>query len=311
MNARDLTRIIALSALLAQCTPHLAVAERMAQAQFSPEEIKWLDRPWEYRYLMYVTWYWKLEVSWAEKRMQEVKSDRSFQPWKPLFEPRSVLRIDQGISKLGDQISIIVIEFDKDGRVLNHSGGRTPLIGRVSRHQEILLTTSKGGETIEYPFANWFLGLGDISTHWAPGVCSTDATPSPFDSKRTSYLYGPKFDVTPASPTVGCREWAYQLYAPDRPYIDITSYVPKRLDPNGPGAYIEEIIGWARFGDHKPVIGLHRKTWYCLHDCPSGSEPGIIPDITAWARRNGWRPPKPPTRVPVFPDPPARSGIYP
>lgn len=276
-----------------------------------PTAIEWLQSPWEYRYLMYLTRNWSNEQAWAAERASDRETDADRLEWMPLFKPTSSFRIDQRSPGLGDTISVVVIEFDRDGRVVTPSNRGFTLVGRINKFQEIFLTSDNGSKALRFPFAYWFLGLGDISTHWAPGVCSTDATPSPFDSKRTGYLYGPKFDVTPASPTVGCREWAYQLYAPDRPYIDVTSYVPKHLDPNGPGAYIEEIIGWARFGDHKPVIGLHRATWYCLHDCPGGSEPGIIPDITAWARKNGWRPPKPPTRVPVYPDPPARSGTYP
>ncbi len=109
----------------------------------------------------------------------------------------------------------------------------------------------------------------------------------------------------------GCREWAYQIKEPGRPYIDVTSYIPKRFDDYGPGTYIHETIGWARFEDHKPIIGKHEYLWYCLHDCPGDDLPGVIPDIKAWAAKNGWKAPQPPTRVPVFPDPPAKSGYYP
>ncbi|MBX9901413.1 MAG: hypothetical protein K2Y28_11585, partial [Burkholderiaceae bacterium] len=66
--------------------------------------------------------------------------------------------------------------------------------------------------------------------------------------------------------------------------------------------YIRKFLGWARFGDKKPVIGKHIKTWVCLLDCPNGDKPGIIPDIKKWAKKNGWTIPKPPEKQPQFPD---------
>jgi hypothetical protein len=123
-------------------------------------------------------------------------------------------------------------------------------------------------------------------------------------------LYGKLFKPDEFSTTFGCREWAYQLYDDARPYIDVTSYVPKGKTFEH-GTYIREFIGWGRFGDKKPIIGKHRAVWYCLYDCPNGEQPGPIADIKAWAQKNGWPVPKPPTKVPTFPDPPAKAGTYP
>jgi hypothetical protein len=90
----------------------------------------------------------------------------------------------------------------------------------------------------------------------------------------------------------------------------VTSYVREgKVYPKY--TYIRDFIGWARFGDKKPVIGKHEKDWYCLHDCPAGEKPGLIADIKAWSTKNGWTVPKPPTKAPTFVDPPARAGTYP
>ena len=102
----------------------------------------------------------------------------------------------------------------------------------------------------------------------------------------------------------------------ERPYIDVTSYVPKepRNSPHNSyphGTYTLPLIGWGTFDRQKPVIGKHADTWYCLHECPGGEQPGPITDIAAWAQANGWAPPKPPTRMPVFTDDPRRRGRYP
>ncbi len=113
----------------------------------------------------------------------------------------------------------------------------------------------------------------------------------------------------------GCREWSYQLQSSSRPYIDVTSYVPKPKKgdktPYKHGSYIGEVVGWGTFGVKKPVIGKYADTWYCLHDCPGEDKPGKIEDIDMWARRNGCTAPKPPMRMPVFVDDPRKRGTYP
>jgi hypothetical protein len=124
------------------------------------------------------------------------------------------------------------------------------------------------------------------------------------------YLYGSLFKADEYSTTFGCREWASQLYDPARPYIDVTSYVPVARSTSYE-SFIRPFIGWARAGDKKPVIGKHESAWYCLHDCPGDDRPGVILDISRWAAANGWKTPKPPTKVPTFPDPPTVPGFYP
>jgi hypothetical protein len=211
---------------------------------------------------------------------------------------------------IDEPFSIIQIAFDKDGFVTTPNAESAPLRGRIDRIQSVVLSMGEEPRNLEYLIAFWFTGLGDVSTHWAPAICVSDQKPDAAQVRSDGYLYGRLFKPHAQSTTFGCREWAYQLYDPERPYIDVTSYVPK--DEYFPeGSYVREFIGWARFGDKKPVIGKHGKTWLCFHDCPGGDKPGAIPDIKAWAARNGWNVPKPPTKAPTFPDPPAASGRYP
>ena len=183
------------------------------------------------------------------------------------------------------------------------------LRGRLNQLRKLALSAGDAPTDRVYPLAIWFTGIADASTDWAPGFCSTDQQPDAAQVKSDGYLYGALFKESEYQPTFGCREWAAQLYDKRRPYIDVTSYVREgKVYPKY--TYIREFIGWARFGDQKPVIGKHEKDWYCLHDCPAGDKPGLIPDIKAWARKNGWSAPKPPTKMPVFPDPPAAPGRY-
>lgn len=185
-----------------------------------------------------------------------------------------------------------------------------PLRGRMNQLRHLGLSDGDGLEDRFYGIAHWFTGIGDASTHWAPAFCAPDQQPNALNVKSEAYLYGKLFKPNGLSPLFGCREWAYQLHDDERPYIDVTSYEPtsKGKPPHG---QIREFMGWARFGDNKPVIGQHGGDWYCLHDCPGSDLPGLIPDIKAWAKRFDWHAPQPPTKVPTFPDPPAQPGTYP
>lgn len=153
------------------------------------------------------------------------------------------------------------------------------------------------------PTGSWGWEIG--SELFAPGLCAEHEYPNPFGGGR----YDKGFKPNAIDGGFGCREWAYQLYDDERPYIDVTSYERKtKLDPHG--TYIREFIGWARFGDKKPIIGKDSNTWICLLDCPNGEQPGIIPDIKAWASKNGWSVPKRPKKQPQFPDSDFRSRKY-
>jgi hypothetical protein len=69
------------------------------------------------------------------------------------------------------------------------------------------------------------------------------------------------------------------------------------------GNFIGECVGWSRFTDPpKPVIGLHRKTWLCLHDCPSGEKPGVIRNIKAWTAKHQFPMPERAPKQPLDPN---------
>ena len=274
--------------------------------------VPWLGRPWELRYFLYVTQEWAGWKSTAQEWDGRPDANRVYRQWKSIFDATKLFPTRRPGAEPGEGLSVVLIEFERDGTLRTANTFGKALKGRLDRTLYVALSSSDDArEAIRFPLGEWFMGLGDISTHWAPGLCQTKTMPSPFSDTDTGYLYGPKFKISPYRSVFGCREWAYQLNDPDRPYIDVTSYIPKRHDPDGPGTYIHEVVGWAGFDDHKPIIGKQGNDWYCLHECPGSDEPGIIPDIEAWAARHGWSTPKPPTRVPTFPDPPAEEGTYP
>lgn len=285
-----------------------------AQAAMAGEyRIEWLGRPWELRYILYVDD--NLDSSVRVAKEDADKSGNSVLNrywWQLLFKPNIFFPSRDKWAQPGDGLSAVVIEFDQNGKVKTPHNFEAPLYGKVDRLLRVDLAQGDFATQPRYSLGYWFMGLGDISTHWAPGLCNNKTIPGPVAKTDELYLYGPAFKPTPTYMTVGCREWAYQLQNPNRPYIDITSYLSKKDDPDGSGSYVREIFGWSRFSDPpKPVIGKHEQDWYCFHECPGGDKPGLIPNIQAWARKNGWPVPKRPTRIPVFPDPPAKSGTYP
>lgn len=277
--------------------------------------ITWIERPWSTRYFIYA----EPESDWSisKEAAKEANSkqanrapQRRFFTWEELFDPSHLVKLKVPDLSGNPNLAVVVVSFDKDGMVTSpHTGGK-PLKGRINRLRDLGLSDGEGSDDRFYYMADWFTGIGDASTHWAPAFCSLDHRPDAAMVKSDTYLYGKFFKPNGYAPLFGCREWAYQLYDSERPYIDVTSYEPtsKGKPPKG---YIREFMGWARFGDNKPVIGQDEGDWYCLHDCPGGDKPGLIPDIKSWAKRFDWRVPVPPTKVPTFPDPPATSGTYP
>ncbi|MFG6469316.1 hypothetical protein [Roseateles sp. BYS87W] len=274
-----------------------------------PGDRSWIERPWEHRYFVFISGDWAGHKAASVKLNEE--PGQTYFGWKAIFSSTKTIAAKVNPEQLAEpQLDVVLVEFDKEGFVVSpHSHGRR-LRGRLNELLSLVLSEGDERNSKQYWVAKWFPGLGDVSTHWAPGFCDIKSFPGPFSRTDTLYLYGPKFEKDEFSRTFGCREWAYQLYDDARPYIDVTSYVPKG-DTDPAGSYIRDVMGWARFGDKKPIIGKHEYVWYCLLDCPGGAAPGAIPDIKVWAAANGWRPPKPPTKSPTFPDPPAKAGTYP
>lgn len=302
------------TALLAACVWLTSGLMQTTWAEARP--LEWLGRPWELRYILYVTdARWNSVVEVAQESKDKTSSNVLYRDWWELFfKPQIFFPSGDKWAQPGDGLTAVLIEFDQEGKVKTPNDSGTHLYGKIDRTLDVTLSAGGDVKQPRYPLGFWFTGLGDISTHWAPGLCKASEMPSPFAKTElgTGYLYGPMFQPYPHSPTFGCREWAYQLQHPNRPYIDITSYLNKKNDPDGSGTYVREIFGWSRFSDQpKPVIGKHEQGWYCFHECPGGDKPGLIPDIKAWAQKNGWSAPTRPTRIPVFPDPPTKSGTYP
>lgn len=283
--------------------------------QYRPPSPEALGRPWDIRYVLVFL----SDESWASNLNSNPKSNqrrnRDNLPllWEHLAKPHNEFNwINRPERDHGAKL--LLLRFASSGDLMPSSSwlnGR----GYFHRLSYIVFESEKidgvEGEANQlYFIGNWFTGLGDISTHWAPAICDYDDTPHPFSKDSPSYRYGPKYSGHEYQGTFGCREWAYQLYDPGRPYIDVTSYMPRHVESDY-RTYIRDFIGWARFGDKKPVIGRHGDDWYCLFDCPNDEPPGHIPDIKLWAAKNGWPAPKPPTRSPTFPDPPLKQGTYP
>ncbi len=271
-----------------------------------------INRPWDLRYFLYVTEHWSSAKRSALKLAAKAKDESSLRSWEEVVDPTHFFQFrDQQRTVLDNGLTIVVIEFGRDGRVITPTTFEKPLYGRLDRHQGLSLAHEENGRLTQFHLAYWFTGLGDASAHWAPGVCELGQMREPFSETNEFYLYGPVFEPSPAHPTMGCREWAYQLYDPDRPYIDVTSYIPKEFEffSDGPGAYVKPVVGWAGFNHApKPIIGNNEGSWFCLHECPKGEAPGPIPDIQAWAARHGWPAPERPERIPMFPDPKPSVG---
>lgn len=181
--------------------------------------------------------------------------------------------------------AIVVLQFDRTGRVISQH----PLLSRfqgVHRPNALLALVNRDDLHDKlYYFADWAESDSE-SVHYLPAPCTQ------VDRRR----YGRLVTYTPLVGGFGCREWTAQLHRTQRPYIDVTSYGEH-------GNFIGRFMGWAGFGDTpKPVIGMHRKTWLCLHECPSGEQPGVIPDIRTWARKHGYPIPVAPATQPEYPD---------
>ena len=297
-----------------------------AQEQLRPSWIRWINRPWEMRYFIYV----KSADSWQYLKKRALESNQKPKKddfdWEQFFEAQTVLRIPHWDlaqkpekAKYPEDLAVVVIEFDKEGWVTTPNSFGKPLRGRLNSLWPGRIVLS-AGDALTDPASHvgeWFIGLNeDTADGVTPALCIGLDDMPPIDPIQVkSYLYGKHYKVKDSwrsNPPFACREWAWQMHDAERPYIDVTSYVPKEPQYGRPhGTYILPFMGWSRFDRQKPVIGKHADTWYCLHECPGGAQPGPIADINTWAKANGWSAPKPPTRMPVFPDDPGRQGKYP
>ena len=184
-----------------------------------------------------------------------------------------------------EALGIILLTFDRAGRVVNKKGALSSMSAKRTRLDRLVLVHNDIPDPNPYHFGYWSQGIpGDVT--FSPAACSSD------DFRR----YEPGWNIDSYTGNFGCREWTAQLYDRAQPYIDVTSYATH-------GTFIGSLTGWSRFEDPpKPVIGRHGKTWLCLHECPAGEKPGVIPDIRAWTTKHGFPMPTRPSKQPLYPN---------
>lgn len=246
----------------------------------------WVERPWEIRYVLF--------AEEARRRQSKTTVAREFNaeqeaPGKEkiylsaaaLLEPTTMLAVPGA-----QPIAVVVLAFDRAGHIVNHKGALGKMSAKRNMLDVLVLINDDAPGARPYDLADWAQGIpGDVT--FSPAVCSS------YDDR---YRYKDDWSINDPSGNFGCREWTAQLYARDQPYIDVTSYSPR-------GTFIGELVGWSRFEDPpKPVIGRHGKTWLCLHECPAGEKPGVIPDIKAWTARHGYPMPERPRKQPLYPN---------
>ena len=288
-------KFIAWSSIVLVCL----IAERNVHAY---NDTKWLERPWQMRYIVTISdadaWERSKLSAFKRNRNSNDKSSLRYFDSDEFFNAHPVSLKFESSAYDSKKIGVILMEFDKNGVVTTPNTHPKGLRSRITTTLHVVFISQDVQDKKESIIGKWFTGIGD-GEGFAPGLCTLDELPGA--SRETYHRYTDVFKPDSTYGAFGCREWAYQLYDNQRPYIDVTSYEPKSEDyPDG--TYIRKFLGWARFGDKKPVIGKHIKTWVCLLDCPNGDKPGIIPDIKKWAKKNGWAIPKPPEKQPQFPD---------
>jgi hypothetical protein len=225
----------------------------------------------------------QIEIEGAKKFNAEQEApgkERIYLSAAALYEPSATFAVPRG-----EAITIVLLAFDGTGRIVNHKGALGSMSAKRNLLDTLVLIKDALPDARPYDLADWSQGIpGDVT--FSPAVCNS------YDIRR----YQAGWDVEHFAGNFGCREWTAQLYARDQPYIDVTSYSPR-------GTFIGELVGWSRFEDPpKPVIGRHGKTWLCLHECPAGEKPGVIPDIKAWTARHGYPMPERPRKQPLYPN---------
>ena len=243
------------------------------------------ERSWNIRYVLLAEDAAGMRSAVAQSRNfnaeQEARGEqRNYLSAQAILEPNAALVIDNARS-----VSLVLLAFDRAGRIINQKGVLAKMKAKRSRLDELVLVRQDLTDPNPYYFANWSQGIpGDVT--FSPAVCSLD--------DRRRYLAG--WNVDSYTGSFGCREWTAQLYDRDQRYIDVTSYASH-------GTFIGAVTGWSRFEDPaKPVIGRHGEVWLCLHDCPRGEKPGVIPDIRVWTTRHGFPMPVPPSKQPLYPN---------
>ena len=276
MKHRTLCWILALPPLFALATPAMGVA---------PASQTWLERPWEIRYVLFAEEASMVRSGIAQSRKFNAEQvargeEKIYLGAQALFETTTTFTVPGA-----RPVSVMLLTFDEAGRVVNHKGMLGKMSAKRTRLDRLVLVQNDTPDPNPYHFAYWAQGIpGDVT--FSPATCSSD------DFHR----YESGWDVENYTGNFGCREWTAQLYDRKQPYIDVTSYARH-------GTFIGALTGWSRFEDPpKPVIGKQGKVWLCLHECPRGEKPGVIPDIRAWTTRHGFPMPVRPSKQPLYPN---------
>ncbi len=253
----------------------------------------WLERPWNIRYFLQVESKCAFQISHERAKRNNEKYLKKgnvapFMEWESIFASTSATNMLVESDGCKDGLAVVAISFDSNGHALTPNSSGKKLQGKVSMINTVMLVAKDEPNRLPYFLADWFWGIPGDGAVFSPGVCTLD------DHER--YAKGFDADNNYRIGNFGCREWTYQLRDSGSPYIDITSYEKQ-------GEFIKPTIGWGRFDiAPKPVIGQDGKNWACLYECPSGSSPGIIPNIESWAAKYGFPVPQRPERTPMFRD---------
>ena len=249
---------------------------------------------------MFISTEWDTQKKMAELTNEKIGPQALDGEWMPLFDATHFFQSKNKGAHPGNGISVIVIEFDKDGKVTSpHTFGK-PLHGRIgnariglaSVDQPVAVTLASGdpGVDPQFDFGWWFLGLSDASIHSAPSICSGTHMSSFYDLIDSSYLYGPALHISIEFATVGCREWAYQIKKYGRPYIDVTSYIPKPCYRKGLEHYIHETMGGRVSGITNPSSASTKMTGIAFTIAHAATGPALFatlkPGLTETAGRH-------------------------
>lgn len=268
----------------------------------------WINRPWEYRYVIRIESPSEYEEwqEFAEKKLAQEKRINHYN-LEPLFPLAVSITTDPDYYRGEDKaIGAMVVDFNKDGWVITPNVLSLRLRGRMNRLFGIVLSAGDQPDSWWFLLGEWYTGQSGYELAYTPAICDSSEVPK-FYTRFTAGRYTKGFAAERFDQlgNFGCREWAYYLQSDKHPYIDVTSYGKDK------STYIRPVLGWGRFDvPPKPVIGKHGNIWVCLHECPNGEAPGIIPDIKAWAKANAWPVPKPPKKQPMFPDRVYKRGEF-
>lgn len=319
------TSVFAACLLAVLCTVTSTVFARPEDVPEIPS-MAWIDRPWEYRYLLYVD---ETRTFGRHRKEQDSREGDSKEGGPRIARMPGPFAanwlVQRGLDYKGnpDLLAVVRLDIKKDRTITTPNDWGVELKARLNWYEYIVLAPNQLKPEKIIKFGDFFMGSFAASdTAYSPSICNLsfgdNVLPAPLEQ---SGRYVEK-DYDPISHGYfGCREWTAQLYEPERPYIDVSSYEyevdydkpilksgsrkgsPPFKKPLTWAPEIKPFIGFSRFEDApKPVIGNHLGQWVCLNDCPNGESPGQIADIKQWASKQGWPAPKPPKDVRAFKD---------